>query len=152
MTVHTLAEMTQDEFQEMLETIVEQTVERKLLELLGDLDEELTLRRDELHLAVLSTEPLSNAVRDEHVVLDEMGVGVVSHAEVGRQLANVLARPHHSDLLLRLDPVSLLQSAGGEKRLEVLPRLSVVAGDRQAEPSTTIPAPNLLRRHLVPDA
>ncbi len=44
MTVHTLAEMTRDEFQEMLEAIVERTMERKLLELLGDPDAGLVLR------------------------------------------------------------------------------------------------------------
>jgi len=44
MSVQTLAEMTRDEFQEMLEIIVERTVERKLLELLGDPDEGLSLQ------------------------------------------------------------------------------------------------------------
>ncbi len=44
MTVRALAEMTPAEFQEMLEDVVEVTVERKLLELLGDPDEDLVLR------------------------------------------------------------------------------------------------------------
>lgn len=43
MTTQTLAEMTRLEFQTMLETVVERTVERKLLEILGDPDEGLTL-------------------------------------------------------------------------------------------------------------
>ena len=43
MTAHMLAEMTQVEFQEMLENVVEATVERKLLELLGDPDEGFVL-------------------------------------------------------------------------------------------------------------
>ena len=44
MTTQTLAEMTRFEFQSMLEAIVERTVERKLLEILGDPDEGLALR------------------------------------------------------------------------------------------------------------
>jgi hypothetical protein len=44
MTVQTIAEMTPVEFQEMLEDVVETTVERKLLELLGDPDEGLSVR------------------------------------------------------------------------------------------------------------
>ncbi|MGC9394128.1 MAG: hypothetical protein ACP5J4_04680 [Anaerolineae bacterium] len=42
--METVAEMTTQEFQEMLEDVVEATVERKLLELLGDPDEGLSVR------------------------------------------------------------------------------------------------------------
>jgi hypothetical protein len=44
MADHTIAQMTQEEFKEMLETVVETTVERKLLEILGDPDEGLEIR------------------------------------------------------------------------------------------------------------
>jgi hypothetical protein len=44
MTAETIAGMTQSEFQEMLETVVEATVERTLLEILGDPDEGLEIR------------------------------------------------------------------------------------------------------------
>lgn len=40
-----VAEMTQTEFKEMLETVVETTVEEKLLEILGDPDDGLELRK-----------------------------------------------------------------------------------------------------------
>jgi hypothetical protein len=46
MTENTIAEMTQEEFREMLETVVEATVERKLLEILGDPDEGLEIRSE----------------------------------------------------------------------------------------------------------
>jgi hypothetical protein len=46
MTEHTIAQMTQEEFKEMLETVVETTVERKLLEILGDPDEGLEIRSE----------------------------------------------------------------------------------------------------------
>jgi hypothetical protein len=38
--------MTQEEFREMLETVVESAVERKLLEILGDPDEGLEIRSE----------------------------------------------------------------------------------------------------------
>jgi hypothetical protein len=41
---NTVAQMTQSEFKEMLEAVVETTVEEKLLEILGDPDEALELR------------------------------------------------------------------------------------------------------------
>ncbi len=41
MTAETIARMTPSEFKEMLETVVEATVERTLLEMLGDPDEGL---------------------------------------------------------------------------------------------------------------
>jgi hypothetical protein len=44
MTNNTVAQMTQSEFKEMLETVVETTVEEKLLEILGDPDQGLELR------------------------------------------------------------------------------------------------------------
>ncbi|MGC9335193.1 MAG: hypothetical protein ACP5JJ_13655 [Anaerolineae bacterium] len=46
MTEHTIVQMTQDEFKEMLEGVVEETVERKLLEILGDPDEGLEIRSE----------------------------------------------------------------------------------------------------------
>ena len=46
MADHTIAQMTQAEFKEMLETVVETTVERKLLEILGDPDEGLEIRSE----------------------------------------------------------------------------------------------------------
>ncbi len=46
MTENTIAQMTQEEFKEMLETVVESTVERKLLEILGDPDEGLEIRNE----------------------------------------------------------------------------------------------------------
>jgi len=46
MTAETIARMTQSEFKEMLETVVEVTVERTLLEMLGDPDESLEIRSD----------------------------------------------------------------------------------------------------------
>ena len=45
MSANTVAQMTQSEFQEMLEAVVETTVERKLLEILGDPDEGLEVRK-----------------------------------------------------------------------------------------------------------
>jgi hypothetical protein len=44
MITNRIAEMTQSEFKEMLEAVVETTVEEKLLEILGDPDEGLELR------------------------------------------------------------------------------------------------------------
>ena len=46
MATDTIARMTQSEFKEMLETVVEATVERTLLEMLGDPDEGLEIRSD----------------------------------------------------------------------------------------------------------
>ncbi len=46
MSTGTIAQMTQDEFKEMLEAVVETTVERKLLEILGDPDEGLEIRSE----------------------------------------------------------------------------------------------------------
>ncbi len=46
MAADTIAQMTQEEFKEMLETVVEATVERKLLEILGDPDEDLEIRSE----------------------------------------------------------------------------------------------------------
>jgi ABC-type phosphate transport system ATPase subunit len=46
MTERTIAQMTQEEFKEMLETVVETTIERKLLEILGDPDEGLEIRSE----------------------------------------------------------------------------------------------------------
>jgi hypothetical protein len=43
---NTIVQMTQDEFKEMLEGVVEETVERKLLEILGDPDEGLEIRSE----------------------------------------------------------------------------------------------------------
>jgi hypothetical protein len=44
MTTGTVAHMSQTEFRKMLEEVVEETVEQKLLELLGDPDEGLNIR------------------------------------------------------------------------------------------------------------
>ncbi len=46
MAAETIARMTLSEFKEMLETVVEATVERTLLEMLGDPDEGLEIRSD----------------------------------------------------------------------------------------------------------
>ena len=46
MAADTIARMTQSEFKEMIETVVEATVERTLLEMLGDPDEGLEIRSD----------------------------------------------------------------------------------------------------------
>ena len=46
MTQNTIVQMTQDEFKEMLESVVEETVERKLIEILGDPDEGLEIRSE----------------------------------------------------------------------------------------------------------
>ena len=46
MATDTVAQMTQAEFKRMLETVVEATIERKLIELLGDPDEGLVIRED----------------------------------------------------------------------------------------------------------
>ncbi len=46
MTVETIARMTPSEFKELLETVVEATVERTLLEILGDPDEGLEICSD----------------------------------------------------------------------------------------------------------
>jgi len=42
---NTVAQMTQSEFKEMLEAVVEAVVEQKLLEILGDPDEGLEIRQ-----------------------------------------------------------------------------------------------------------
>ncbi len=44
MTTDTIAQMTQEEFKRMLETVIETTIEQKLFELLGDPDEGLEIR------------------------------------------------------------------------------------------------------------
>lgn len=44
MANNTVAQMTQSELKEMLESVVETKVEEKLLEILGDPDDELELR------------------------------------------------------------------------------------------------------------
>jgi vacuolar-type H+-ATPase subunit E/Vma4 len=44
MAGNTVAQMTQSEFKEMLEAVVETTVEQKLLEILGDPDEGLQIK------------------------------------------------------------------------------------------------------------
>ena len=44
MATNRIAQMTQSEFKEMLETVIETTVEEKLLEILGDPDEGMELR------------------------------------------------------------------------------------------------------------
>lgn len=46
MTENTIVQMSRDEFKEMLEGIVEETVERKLLEILGDPDQGLEIRHE----------------------------------------------------------------------------------------------------------
>jgi hypothetical protein len=46
MTEHKIAQMTQEEFKEMLEAVVETTVERKLLEILGAPDGGLEIRSE----------------------------------------------------------------------------------------------------------
>lgn len=46
MAVETIGRMTQSEFKEMVEAVVEATVERTLLEMLGDPDEDLVIRGD----------------------------------------------------------------------------------------------------------
>jgi len=46
MAADTIARMTQSEFKEMIETVVEATVERTLLEMLGDPDEGLEIGAD----------------------------------------------------------------------------------------------------------
>ena len=46
MAAETIAGMSPSEFKEMLETVVEATVERTLLEMLGDPDEDLEIRSD----------------------------------------------------------------------------------------------------------
>jgi hypothetical protein len=70
---NTVAQMTQSEFKEMLEAVVETTVEEKLLEILGDPDEALELReavRDRLirqREAVIKGQygqPLEDVVRE----------------------------------------------------------------------------------------
>ena len=45
MSADTVGQMTQTEFRKLLETVVEATVERKLLEILGDPDEGLQMRQ-----------------------------------------------------------------------------------------------------------
>ena len=44
MTADKVAQMTQSELRDLLETVVETTVERKLLEILGDPDEGMEIR------------------------------------------------------------------------------------------------------------
>jgi hypothetical protein len=44
MAGNTIAQMTQSEFKEMLKAVVENTVEQKLLEILGDPDEGLQIK------------------------------------------------------------------------------------------------------------
>ena len=45
MATETIAQMTQDEFKRMLETVVEATVEQKLIEMFGDPDQNLVIRK-----------------------------------------------------------------------------------------------------------
>jgi hypothetical protein len=44
MATDSVAQMTQDEFKEMLERVVEATVEQKLIEMFGDPDQDLVIR------------------------------------------------------------------------------------------------------------
>lgn len=46
MATDTVAQMTQAEFKRMLETVVEATVEQKLIEMFGDPDQGLVMRED----------------------------------------------------------------------------------------------------------
>lgn len=46
MTENTIGQMTQDDFKEMIEAVIEATVERKLRELLGDPDEGSEIRSE----------------------------------------------------------------------------------------------------------
>jgi hypothetical protein len=76
MTAHTIAEMTQDEFQEMLETIVERTVEHKLMEILGDPDEGLMLRESVQHRVARQQQAVAEGARGVALddVLDQLGL------------------------------------------------------------------------------
>ncbi|MEA3441656.1 MAG: hypothetical protein U9R58_15385 [Chloroflexota bacterium] len=44
MTTETIGQMTQSEFKKLLETVIEATVEQKLLEILGDPDDTLEIQ------------------------------------------------------------------------------------------------------------
>lgn len=46
MATDTVAQMTQAEFRKMLETVIEATVEQKLLEMFGDPDQGLVIQKD----------------------------------------------------------------------------------------------------------
>jgi hypothetical protein len=46
MATDTVAQMTQAEFKKMLETVIEATVEQKLIEMFGDPDQGLVIRKD----------------------------------------------------------------------------------------------------------
>ncbi len=46
MATDTVAQITQAEFKRMLETVVEATVEQKLIEMFGDPDQGLVMRED----------------------------------------------------------------------------------------------------------
>lgn len=60
MTEHKIAQMTQEEFKEMLEAVVETTVERKLLEILGDPDEGLEVRSEVRERLLRQRQELAN--------------------------------------------------------------------------------------------
>lgn len=72
MANNTVAQMTQTELKEMLESVVETTVEEKLLEILGDPDEGLELRQ---------------AVRDRLIRQRE----AVVQGQLGQPLEDVIA-------------------------------------------------------------
>ncbi len=46
MAIATVAQMTQAEFKRMVETVVEVTVEQELIEMFGDPDQELVIRKN----------------------------------------------------------------------------------------------------------
>ncbi len=69
MALHMLTEMTRDEFQEMLEAVVERAVESKLLELLGDPDEGLTLQESVRNRLIRQHQAVVDGARG--VALDE---------------------------------------------------------------------------------
>lgn len=76
MASDTVAQMTQAEFQRMLETVVEATIEQKLVELLGDPDEGLVIREEVRERLLQQRQQVASGQRGQSLddVMQELGL------------------------------------------------------------------------------
>jgi hypothetical protein len=77
MANNTVAQMTQSELKEMLEAVVETTVEEKLLEILGDPDEGLELRKAVRDRLIRQRQAVAKGQYGQNLddVAEELGLG-----------------------------------------------------------------------------
>jgi len=76
MAGNTVAQMTQSEFKDMLEAVVETTVEQKLLEILGDPDEGLQIKEAVQDRLLRQREPVASGQYGQSLegVVEELGL------------------------------------------------------------------------------